>query len=173
MMSLISLKIYLFRLYRHELNTLTCVIPELDEGNTSPACPKVLKMKIFNHLKSIFWFTLIFYCKVRIYSISGMFLCFFLLPVYGRKVTINFCWDFFQTVGAVFESFDALFIGRRKNAGQSTGSPLFGELMFYNQQNVDQFVAQYSPPAAQTEVNKDFLLFLFSHFRFTVGLTYE
>ena len=97
----------------------------------------------------------------------------FFFVLYGRKVTINFCLDFFQTVGAVFESLDALFIGRRKNAGQSTGSPLFGELMFYNQQNVDQFVAQYSSPAAQTEVNKDFLLFLFSHFRFTVGLTYE
>ena len=43
-MSLISLKMYPFRLYRHKLNTLTCVIPELDEGNTCPACPKVLKM---------------------------------------------------------------------------------------------------------------------------------
>ena len=58
----------------------------------------------------------------------------------------------FQAAGPVFESLDALFIGRRKNAGQSAGSPLFGEIMFYNQQSVDQFVTQYNSPAVNTEV---------------------
>ena len=59
---------------------------------------------------------------------------------------------FFQAAGPVFESLDALFTGRRENAGQSAGSPLFGEIMFYNQQSVDQFVAQYNSPAVNTEV---------------------
>ena len=54
--------------------------------------------------------------------------------------------------GAVFYSFDALFIGRRKNAGQSCGSPNFGEVMFFNQENVDKYVNEYNPPAKQTEV---------------------
>lgn len=52
----------------------------------------------------------------------------------------------------IFESLDALFIGRRKKAGQSCQSPLFGELMFYNQQHVDSFIAQYATPTTNTQV---------------------
>ena len=37
-----AISIYILRLYRHRLNTLTCIIPELDEGDTCPACPKVI-----------------------------------------------------------------------------------------------------------------------------------
>lgn len=59
----------------------------------------------------------------------------------------------------IFESLDALFIGRRKKAGKSSGSPLFGELMFYNQQHVDQFVAQYGAPTLNTKVITAFAMF--------------
>ena len=37
-----AISIYILRLYRHRLNTLTCIIPELDEGDTCPAYPKVI-----------------------------------------------------------------------------------------------------------------------------------
>ena len=49
-------------------------------------------------------------------------------------------------------------IGRRKKAGQSSGCPLFGELMFYNQQDVDQFVSQYAAQTSTTEVRIEFVL---------------
>ncbi|XP_046841697.1 uncharacterized protein LOC124435787 [Xenia sp. Carnegie-2017] len=84
-----------YRIYRHKLNMLSCVIPELDEGNICPACPK--------------------------------------------------------TDGVIFESLDALFIGRRKKAGQSIGKPLFEQLMFYDQTHVDQFVANYTTPTSNKE----------------------
>ena len=58
----------------------------------------------------------------------------------------------FQNNGAVFYSLDALFIGRRNNAGKSCRGPIFGEIMFFDQENVDKFVADYNVPAKQTEV---------------------
>ncbi|XP_046851247.1 uncharacterized protein LOC124444662 [Xenia sp. Carnegie-2017] len=33
-----------YRIYRHKLNMLSCVIPELDEGNICPACPKQMNV---------------------------------------------------------------------------------------------------------------------------------
>ncbi|XP_046864151.1 uncharacterized protein LOC124458102 isoform X3 [Xenia sp. Carnegie-2017] len=86
---------FFLKIYRHKLNMLSCVIPELDEGNICPACPK--------------------------------------------------------TDGVIFESLDALFIGRRKKAGQSIGKPLFEQLMFYDQTHVDQFVANYTTPTSNKE----------------------
>ncbi|XP_046864335.1 uncharacterized protein LOC124458348 [Xenia sp. Carnegie-2017] len=31
---------FFLKIYRHKLNMLSCVIPELDEGNICPTCPK-------------------------------------------------------------------------------------------------------------------------------------
>ena len=61
-----------------------------------------------------------------------------------------------------FESLDALYsLDVEKKAGKSSGSPLFGELMFYDQQHVDQFVAQYAAPTSNTQVRIAFVTFLY------------
>lgn len=41
------------------------------------------------------------------------------------------------------ESMDALFIGRKKTAGKSIRSPLFGTILFGDDKTVEQFVEQY------------------------------
>lgn len=42
--------LFIYRLYKHKLDNLTCVIPELDEGNVCPACPKV-KLYVCDYFK--------------------------------------------------------------------------------------------------------------------------
>ena len=38
---------------------------------------------------------------------------------------------------------DALFIGRKKTAGKSVRSPLFGDVLFGDEDKVEQFVEQH------------------------------
>ena len=42
--------LFIYRLYKHKLDNLACVIPELDEGNVCPACPKV-KLYVCDYFK--------------------------------------------------------------------------------------------------------------------------
>lgn len=46
---------------------------------------------------------------------------------------------------------DALFIGRKKSAGKSIRSPLFGSILFGDEKTVEQFVEQYPSRSGRTE----------------------
>lgn len=48
-----------------------------------------------------------------------------------------------KSEGTLLESMDALFIGRKKTAGKSVRSPLFGDILFANDDKVDKFVEQH------------------------------
>lgn len=48
-----------------------------------------------------------------------------------------------KSKGTLLESMDALFIGRKKMAGKSVRSPLFGDILFSNDYKVDKFVEQH------------------------------
>ena len=46
---------------------------------------------------------------------------------------------------------DALFIGRKKTAGKSIRSPLFGTVLFGDDKTVEQFVEQYPSSSGRRE----------------------
>ena len=46
---------------------------------------------------------------------------------------------------------DALFIGRKKTAGKSIISPLFGTILFGDDRTVEQFVEQYPSSSERGE----------------------
>lgn len=48
---------------------------------------------------------------------------------------------------------DALFIGRKKSAGRSVRSPLFGTAVFYNDSDVEEFVQQHPTTSRAKEVS--------------------
>lgn len=48
-----------------------------------------------------------------------------------------------KSEGTLLESMDVLFIGRKKMAGKSVQSPLFGDILFSNDYKVDKFVEQH------------------------------
>ena len=50
---------------------------------------------------------------------------------------------------------DALFIGRKSSAGRSIRSPLFGSLLFGEDDDVDQFVEQHPTTASSRGNQKD------------------
>ena len=58
---------------------------------------------------------------------------------------------------------DALFIGRKKMAGKSVRSPLFGDILFSNDYKEDKFVEQHATRSGEraTVVGDSLSLFLF------------
>jgi len=57
-------------------------------------------------------------------------------------------------MGIIIVAIDALFgLPRKKSAGSSYRSPLYGDLHYLDKSSVDQFVQDYSKPKAVTVVS--------------------
>ena len=97
------------------MSTLTFLSENLDHGNVCPACPKVGIMYVYT---------------------------------YSHKHTILTCFQpllIQDSSGPAIVSMDALFgLPRKKSAGTSVRSPLFGHTMFMDQNTVDEYVAAES-----------------------------
>ena len=70
---------------------------------------------------------------------------------------------------------DALFIGRKKMAGKSVRSPLFGDILFSNNYKVDKFVEQHPTRSGEgaNVVGDSLSLFLFLIHVEYIGVSFE
>ena len=75
-------------------------------------------------------------------------------------MSIIFCLIFNKDQGSLHESMDALFIGRKKTAGKSIRSPLFGTILFGDDKTVEQFVEQYPSSTERGEQELCFKMFI-------------